>query len=516
MASFSEDNNSQPRILFLDCTITSPLGQDANCVLWTRAMAQRLGCYVEQWHYESGVPDKVYSESAGWDLIVVPSLTGHVNAFSNFTTALAKFEDSTIPVFVVGVYAVTTYLSTATAATGLTTVPAASSAADRVSTDGIKNWNGGLAGRVTYYCQDYTGWDSTVTEHIESTANELLMWSKTVSGHPCLFNATYVSGHTNSASTPKCYPGFQWMCDQQSTATKNVSVKAKINKMHLLMRWDELNDNSSRTAWDAGETQACYSAALPYFDNIQLAAVWTGDLSTDRTDVTAWHSARDKEANGGLFMCHNHYSDMYDGANACSSNHIAFDNFEAAGQEYEGHCDDLTTAGFTVGSDGYGKGYSNVQNGNDMDNPTAMFLGGDDDPYRVWSSSDTTWYGGYQVGGIFLTSTENYPTLPSAVQGKAQHTFSWNGAQVLLCDNGDNWDISTSLEISGSWNTAIHRNMIIGGAIYYHATAFGATELQGYITEFGQLFTCYSDIITNEWDGMVESQQRGLGMLYTD
>lgn len=517
MAIFSNDNDSQPRVLILDCHSTV-LAQNVNAILWTRALAMRLGCYVEAWH-TSTITDKVYSAAAGWDLIIVPFL-GTSTGYTNFTTALSKFEDSTIPVYVIGVYALTSHLAAATPATGLTTVAAGSSATDRVSTEGMKNWQSRLAGRVTYYCQPYTGWDSTVTEHVESTANELLMWSKIVSNHPCLFSATNSTANSTSTTLPKCYPAFQWMCDQQGTVEKNAAVKAKVNKAHLLMRWDIGQLVEEKNAYDAGYLQTTYAALTPYMSEIHLAMQgWTPGVFPRATstypDLAAWLLERDS-GNGGMFMAHNHETDVYDDASdKCSSDHVAFDQFDTAGIAYELGCDDLTSYGFTLGTDGYGRDWPNVQNGNDMDNPSAMFLGGGDNPYSVWDAGTEKWYGGYGCH-IWLVSTENYPTLPSTVQGNINHSFLWNGSQVIFSDTADSWDVSTSLEISGNWNTAMHRMLILGGGIYYHADALANTHLGGYATEFGQLYTCFPDVITDEWEGMVESQAHGIGMLFTD
>jgi hypothetical protein len=518
MAIFSSDNDSQARVLILDCHSTI-LANDVNAILWPKSMAMRLGCYVEHHSYTAGIPDKVYSETSGWDLIIVPYL-GTSTGYDNIAAALAKFQDSTIPVYVIGVYALSSHLTAATPVTGLTTVAAGSSPADRVSTEGMKNWSNRLAGRVTYYCQPYTGWDSTVTEHVESTANELLMWSKTVSGHPCLFSATNSTANNTGTTVPKCYPGFQWMCDQQSTSTKNTVVKSKLNKMHLLMRWDVCQLVDDKTAYDSGYMQTTYDALEPYMSEIHLAAQgWTSGIfptvASTYPDLAAWLLERDS-GNGGMFMVHNHNTDIYDNATEkCSSNHLAFDQFDTAGIAYEADCDDLTGYGFTVGTDGYGKDWPNVQNGNDMDNPSAMFLGGGENPYRVWHAGNAKWYGGYGCA-IWLISTEDYPTLPAAVQGGVNHSFVWNGAQVIFSDNADPWQVGTALAISGNWNAALHRMLILGGGLYYHGAALANTHLGGYATEYGQLYTCFPDIITNKWEGMVESQARGIGMLFTD
>lgn len=519
MAQFSEDNNIQARVLVLDMKTSSPLAQDANALYWTVAMAIRLGCYVEYVSYANGVPDKVYSDSRGWDLIVVPWLGTNMSDFTNSSIALAKFQDSSIPVYFTGVYALSAWAVGVTALTGITAggLVAATSSAERVSSTGMQDWQGRLPGNVTCYCQPYTDWDSTVTAHAVSDANELLMWSKTVSGHPCLFTATYSGAASNATSTPKIYPGFQWMCDQQSSEGKNTIVSGKLKKMPFLLRFDIGNNADTRTAFDAGYLQTTYDLMGQYLDEIHLACLWDGaTLVGTRQDLVDWLSARDKSS-GGMFLTHNHNTDVVDKpGEMCSSDHIAFDQFIDAGVAYEADCDEITAQGFQLGSNGYGRGYPNVQNGNDMSNPAAMFIGGGDDPYRVWDGATEKWYGGYGCY-IWLVSTETYPTYPvSAIKGDIRHSFKWNGSQIIFSDTADSWQTTINLNVSGNMNKALHLQLILGGGFYWHALALDSTHLGGWGSELGQIFTCYPDIVTNEWEGTIEAQQRGSGMIFTN
>ena len=149
---------------------------------------------------------------------------------------------------------------------------------------------------------------------------------------------------------------------------------AKIRPMYFLIRYDGYDD------FTQANMDTIYSAAQTHaLTEIWLAATWSGALGSVSATKHNWLLAR-KETSGGLFRAMNHLSDLVDGTTGgtgskCTSDGVAFDLFGAANTVYRGHCDQMTAAGWKVGSDGYGMGYPNVQNSNDMNNPAAKFLG---------------------------------------------------------------------------------------------------------------------------------------------
>jgi hypothetical protein len=318
----------------------------------------------------------------------------------------------------------------------------------------------------------------------------------------------------------KPWLGFQWMCDQQETTALNNAVKAKINKAHLLFRLDGLDISSTGmvAAYNAGTLDTVYNKFVSAgLKEIWCAAYWNDGAEPGDTDAdTANWFLNHSESNGGIIRVINHYTDVVDdtfsNGDACTSDGTSFDQFTAAGIRYETDCDLLTAYGFTIGSDGYGKGYPNVQNSNNMNNPSAAFLA------DGWSEYDDTTgknYGRYGCH-LWLSSDDSYPTSGETPATTKTYSHNWNGGQTLTVASGDgiNTESGQDANVALAWNQLILRQLIYGGGIYYHGTQLTSRFLP-VVDEYTQLFTTCPDVLSSgTWEQMLVELKRGSGILF--
>ena len=507
MAKFSQDN-PPIRVLMIDAHAT---GFNLEQFPWQANFAffKSLGCHVEWANaYDISDGDQVFQDE--WDLIVVPWIGNTVAQYSNLKTQLAKFV-SLCPVWYAQVQNAAS--GTAQPTTGVTAL----NATGEYRTDGLENWEGRQAGSVSFYGDAPTiAGAASVTIHARDTANDAVMlWSNTVESHPCLFMAAY---NSQSGTIAKPWLGAQWMIDQCPDATRKAQIKAKIKKRYCLLRWDALGKSIDNDTYTSGHFQTAYDTLASYgVTEIWLAAYWAsaGSLlnlpDTAYPDVANWFVARDK-SNGGLFRCMNHETDIVNGTaytpdERCTTDSVSADNFKAAATTYEAHCDQLTDFGFELGTDGYGKGIPNIQDGNDMNNPAAAFLTGSAGVY------DTDgFYGGYGAY-LWVSGQEDYPTGVTP-QASIRHSIKWGEKNTLIGYSQDTFTSVDALDMSVHWNVDVLRCFINGGGIYYHG---GATSffLHDHADEFGQLFTSCPDILASgPFEDMAESLEAGTGVWF--
>jgi len=348
-----------------------------------------------------------------------------------------------------------------------------------------------------------------------------MMWSKTVSSHPILMMTAHNS-YTNSFWTKPWY-GSQWMIDQCPDATRKQQIKDKIRKRYCLLRWDGLANTDMRTSYTEGTLQSAYSTLQTYgVQEIWLATIWSSATSADTpltvasaagANVANWFLANAETAVGSgttKFRIMNHETDVVDGIRTydtsypelCTTDKSAFDAFKGADYCYRLHCDQLTDMGFVVGNDGYGSGYPNVQNGNDMNNPSAKFLGDTD---KVFDTDG--WFGGFG-NHLWLAKSETYPsTITGAVNVRS--SWNWYGARTLLAFSTDGLDSTSTTEFPITLNSYFLMSFIYGGGVYVHG---GTTNfyLHQWAEQYGSLFTACPDVLASgPWEDMLADLKLG-------
>lgn len=509
MAKFSQ-NNPPIRVLMLD---VKAAGFTLSNFPWSAhdAFFKSIGAHVEWRHAPSmNAGDQVYSDH--WDLIVIPWIGDITSQYSFLKVQLALFVDTGIPIWYAQCYLAAGVNAQPT--TGITVV----NAAGKFTSTGLINWEDRMGGQVTFYGDAPTiAGASTVTTHATDLDNDAVMlWSNPVEGHPALFMTAY-SSQTSTLAKP--WLGAQWMVDQCPTAARKAQLLGHLRKRHLSIRFDMGGLNNDEVSRANGDLDTAYDSLNSYgVKGISLAFLWGAGGSfgtlpdTANSAVANWFLVRDR-SNGGLFRCMNHETDIVDGTTftpneRCTTDSINPDGFKNAANAYETHCDQLTAFGFQLGDNGYGGGDPNVQNGNDMNNPSAHFLSGSDGIY------DTDgFYGGYDVAGLWVSGDEDYPTGLTP-QASIRHSITWAKGTTLLGYSEDTMTSSNLTNMAVTWNADINRCLINGGGIYYHGGVTNFT-LPDHVTELGQLRTSCPDIIEiGDWPAMLADLKHGISVWF--
>ena len=257
-------------------------------------------------------------------------------------------------------------------------------------------------------------------------------------------HGTAPNSTTSSMKFWKPWLAAQWMCDLDATK------KTKLRPMYFLLRYDGYDD-FTQTNMDT-----VYAAAQTYgLQEWWLAATWSGTLGSVSLTKHAWLLAR-KEQSGGLFRAMNHLTDLVDattgGAGSkCTSDGVAFDLFGDCKHHIPGHCDQMTAAGWQLGSDGYGRGYPNVQNSNDMNNPTAKYLGEVVQAGRCGCSP-------------MVQRLQNSTHQPRQGQWQYNANWSrcWNGAWTIYGISLDTLDPASAVNYARIFNSAFLEGACMG------------------------------------------------------
>lgn len=517
MAQFSTDNNDRARVLILDSKSGSAMAPGTNYALdICIAACHRHDCYWEHAYIGTTgeLTDKQYHDE--WDMILVPYIDDAANGeTTNVSTVVQKMRDTTIPVAIMSVVGPGRN-STVDVVTGADTD--SSVQAIRCTTF---DWEGRDLDAMYFYGEHAvtlkSGGRSIASDGTNSGA-----WQYDIGTHPTLWISGYSSTPTNK-NIFKPWLCFQWMCDQQSTDAKNVAVRAKVRPSYSLFRLDAFDNNDAKTAYDDGSLADFYDT-MSGLHEIWLAAYGQGDTDPGSTysDVAQWFADRNERA-GGKFRAMNHHTDVVDNTGgtgpACTSDGTSFDQFDTAGAEYERICDVFEdTWNMKIGEDGYGKGYPNVQNGNDMNNPAALFLGGGDSPYRVWDSSNSKWRGGYGCH-LMIEESESYPTSAETPAQRMIYSRNWNGGQTITITNdldGANGvytahDDATSVQRGAiNINLALTMGYLYCGGFYIHAPKCSSVALYGdaLVSYFN---ACPHVWKSGPWEDMLEELKRGSG-----
>lgn len=475
------------RVLLFDPNSTIQSQSDRS-VYWLRDFFMSCGCEVQYAaSITHGATASVYTQS--WDLIVVPYIKSLAGNYTTLQTCLARFTDTTIPVFVSQAY----QPNLSSAVTGASAV---AGSATNVVTTGLKNWSSRQSERCTFYGDFPTlAGMSGVTVHADD-GTSCCMWSNTVSSHPVLWIGaqSHSTAATGTNKPIKPWLGAQWMIDKRG---------GSINKRYLQLWWDGYDDANFLSAYSGGHMDTIYNSALSHgVTEMWLAATWSGTAGVTNPTISTWLLAR-KEQSGGLFRCVQHLTDLVDGTTGgagsiCSSDGKLFDQFATALTTYQGHCNQLTSLGWKLGSDGYGAGYPNVQNGNACNNPTAKFL------------ADRG------VNGIRLITGTLYPNLPGTVETVKTRRFvsqNWNGIQTVTCASGDTYNAIANPAFAGQTaNNSVLEALTNGGAIYWHGN--GLVLFAPWCDEIHQIYSTCPDVVkSGPWESMVTNLKQGNGFL---
>lgn len=505
MAKFSKEN-TPAKVLILDAKSGGSTKSEFNysaCLNFFKS----LGCHVQEDNqYTLSASDQVFRDD--WDLICIPDFGAASDEYTQFTTVLGLFDKADIPVFIANNLSIGGSGSARTF-TGVTAYDATS---QKVTATGIENWEGRMPGNVSFYAHPATAWDSTVTPHLRDASDNLCMFSKSLDSHNMLIQVGY---NSFTATVAKPWYGAQWMIDQCPDADRKKQIKNYIKKRYVLMRWDMLGTANDASGVSSGNLLSAYNTLVSYgVSEIWLAALWQSGGNLDNTpdylrpDTTAWFLARD-QSKGGKFRCMNHETDIVDGTGytpneRCTTDAVSADNFKNAANVYETHCTQLADYGFKL--ENFGKGLPNVQNGNDMNNPSAHFLTGSTGIY------DTDgFYGGYEVAALWITD-EGYPSGVSD-QVSIRSSIRWGEGRTILGYSCDGIDDSSATELPTIWNADIVRCAINGGGIYYHAGS--NFYLHEHADEYGQLFTTCPDIMASgPWEDMLDGLKNNVGIWF--
>ncbi len=497
------DADKRAKVLVLDTNAT-PLTTSANPPLKIAlAACQRMGCLYDHVNY-ADITDEHYSTD--YDMILVPVITNADTGFTNLQAAAGKFHNTTIPIAVMGA-AGPAGTGTRQGITGALTDAAASA----VLCNTFTNWQGRTIGGLAVYGEHALTLNSSA-KAVASDGTNISVWQFNIGSHPTLWIAGYTSSHTNS-SVHHPWLCFQWMIDQVSSTRKSEILTSFI-KSYCLLRMDGFDSNNDQTAYDSGALQAWYSAC----QSAQLKEIWQscvgqGAANPGATNPTVaqWYAVRN-ENKGGLFRAMNHHTDVVDNTGgtgpAASTDGAAFDNYIAAGRAYEADCDILTgTFGMKLGSDGYGKGYPIVMNGNDMNNPAAMFLSGDKSAYRVYDSTDGKYYGGYGCH-LMLEESETYPngSLASTESIKVNlrnHEQWYDGYTIPFVNDLDTaWSSANTGAIT--YNGGMIKAFLYSSGVYIHPLQ--ADDFTNYAPHYGGIFQMCPDVFSSgTWEDLLAS-----------
>lgn len=499
-----DPNYPRRRALILDCNTTALL--DTNPPLYLAVGdCQRLGCYWEYAHstgtsLKSAISDKQLH--GDWDLIYVPILDS-ATAYTNLNTILAKI-DASIPVAVVqarGPAATATEQGVSGAATDATAVAAIATTFDWAHP----------AWRMTFHGEHLLTFTAAAlangAKKLATDGTNTPMWRNDVQGHPTLWIAGYASSLSNS-SIHKPWLAFQWMMDQKSRS-------AKLDKSCCVMRIDSVDEALGAPAWDAGYTQALYEKALLRgHPEILLAIAGLGDPGANRPDVMAWFAARDR-SKGGLFNASNHHVDVTQGAFNCSSDNVQFDQFVAAGREYERVCDILTGFGFRIGEyDGYGKDSWHINISNRITNPSSMFLAGGENPSRTWDATDGKYYGGYGLAALCIREDLTYPSAGATPAVNMRYSRDWNGARTLAFSATLDSLAGSAADIAVTACQVWNKCLLYGGGFYLHGSRYD--DWLGYDDEYYTLLSSCPDVwVGGPFSEVLKTLKRGAGTTTT-
>jgi len=503
----------QPRVLILD-PVSGGFTKTGLNYASTVAFYRSCNCHVEEANtYVVNATDTIFDDD--WDLIVVVHIGSTVAQYTQLNTVLGYFRDTSIPVFIEGSTSVNH--ATAQPVTGIT----GKSALGKFTATELENWESRQSGLITFYAEAPTTDDGSITKHASNSSNTML-WSKTVNSHPTL----QMCGYSNSAQGEnRPWLGAQWMVDQQSDITRKQQLKDNIRKRYCLLRFDGLGDTVTNDSYVAGHLDTIYASLLNFgVKEVWLATIWTAANSSDlpATDFpapVAWYAARSENSvgDGELFRVFNHETDVVDGirtfdgnTEGCTSDGAAFDQFKSASYSYKLQCDQLTDAGFIIGTDGYGKDYPNVQNANNMNNPSAKFLSGSDGIY------DTDgFYGGFGTHLWVNSETDTYPTgETNAVI--IPHSILWYEGRTLDASSQDATNPGGTVGVARTFSAACLKMFINGGCVYYHGnTTTGLGYFADYSDEYGQMFTTCPDILSSgTFEDMLADLKLGTGIWF--
>ena len=504
-------SNPPPRVLLLDAPAAGTPQPNFNygaCAAFFRS----LGCIVAEYNQNDiSAGHQVCRDD--WDLVCYPNITITAEG-STMQSVLALF-DKTPPTYLANML----NGGASGAARAITGIDSTGSTGDVVTT-GLINWQNRKSKRVTFYSTPATGVQPDVTVHAQDDAGNMALISRAISGSNTLMQVGYNS--TNSTIV-KPWLGAQWMIDNASPARAQ-QIRSWIKKRRCLLRIDGLSDTNSMNAYNEGNLQVIYDSLLEHgVKECWVAAIWGVASSADTLDksnkaVLDWYKARAETAvgEGGLFRITNHEIDVYNGtvtidgnAEACSSDGKLFDQFRSADYAYRWGCDQLTAYGFILGTDGYGRDYPHVQDGNDMGNPSAKFLGSNTGIYDTDS-----FYGGFGCH-LMLSGDEGYPT-PEATKISIHGSMRWYDAQTVLMYSEDAINPASAANVSVTWNADIVRALINGGGIYYHPSDVSNSKyFSQYVDEYGQLFTSCPDVLdSGMWEDMLLDLKRGNGVFF--
>lgn len=480
---------SRLRVLFFDPN-SSALGFSDRPMAWQLAFWSRLGALIE--YANSSTPSGSTIWSTTYDIIVVPWIRNVVGSYTNLSTMLARFSgnQAAIPCYV----GAAREPSLSPSVSGCSAMSSTTTDASYQST-GIKNWLSRNSTQITWFATPPTlAGQSGCTVHSDDGTHAFL-WSNTVQGHPVLWQAGITGSAPNAvtSSTKFWRPWYaaQWMCDL------NAAKKAKLRRMYVPIRFDGY-DNFTQSSMDV-----IYAAAEDLNANeLWLAAVWSGTLSGPLSSQESWWIARQK-SNGGLIRGTQHMTDLVDGttggaASIISTDGNALDQYATADATYKGHCDQLTSRGWILGSDGYGRGTVNVQNANSMNNAVAHYLAGRG--LQLW----------LLLSGAGGGTTKLYPDAPAAAtvgQTTRRYPAPWNGGWPIYSWSADSYT-SGGVSMSRSWPSALIEGMVYGGGAYVHQSGIVAYEANC-VEMFDQYSTCPDVVSAGPLEDMIAEQKRG-------
>lgn len=400
------------------------------------------------WADSTSVDESILGDD--YDFVIIPA-SDNITTL-NIPSVLDNVKSKTIPVLVV---AYQTQLAS-------NTVTGVQSADTSVATRNMTmiNWQGRTAvGTIPFYGEMPTSLDTTAARNPEIYTDDgtgFMAWRYDIDDHPTFWMSTYGSVTTTASALHNWWLGVQWMID------KGFIEASDIIKAHCLLRYDGFNIASTDVvAFNDGSLDTFYDKCVAGGIHELWCAAIHGSAAIDTsTGVDKWwYDRRENGTPPGIVRFMNHETQIGNGkADACTSDGTAMDQFIAAGIAYVADCKILTDAGFKLGSDGLGRDYPHVQNGNDMDNPSAAFIA---DGYRVYDATTKQWYGSY---GCYpwIVQTETYPTGDSA-GSKFHPSFNWAGMNTLLVYNGD---LLTNEIV---FLNALSMSLSCGGGIYIHA-----------------------------------------------
>jgi len=456
-----------------------------------RLFFQRLGAEVVMRRHDD---ISAGLAAVAWDLVVFPHLDGaagasYTNLYDTLTAtvnARAAFVGHAIP-------------GAGQTQMGVDTVDA--STVERVC-DTV-NWKDDSVRQLTFYGRAVTALasGSNAVAHFTDSTGDICMWSNedATNSIPTLWQAGHDTSNPINNSTTKYYLGAQWAADHGATIPRKAVV---------MLRCDAgLSNSDAVTHLNSGGSyitsneldDVIEDAVNTGYPEIQLAVSEDGSNVSDTNNISeTYFTERDLTLGtlspsfgtaAKIFRMHNHITDVVDNASdKCTSNGVLYDQPDTARTAYRADCDAITSGrDIQLGEDGYGSGYPNVQNANDMNYPALQFLWEQGAyPWVLYSETDA--YPQDAVHGL----TADYPTNEPTVRRGIPHLIA------------KNWDTisSAGLGRSVTMNTDVMDIVIAGGGgLYFHLSAgfgsdFGDPDVH---QEFFDIFVGAPDVMAGDW-----------------